>query len=70
MKSKLKVEILVDEHGNKTSVLMDIKQFKKLMYNLEILQDLDLVYKRMSVKSKPIPFDDVMKELFGDVAKK
>ena len=70
MKSKLNVDVFVDEHGNKTSVLMDIKQFKKLMNDLEVLQDLDLVYKRMSVKSKPIPFDDVMKELFGDVAKK
>lgn len=70
MKSKLNIDILVDEKGKKTRVLMSIKHFKKLMDELENLQDLDLVYKRMSQNNKPIPYEEVMKELLGDVAKK
>ena len=70
MKSKSGITILVDEHGNKSSVLMTVKEFKKLMDDLEDLQDLDLAYKRMKIKSKPIPMEKVMKELLGNAAKK
>ena len=70
MKSKYEIKILVDEHDNKTGVLMSVKNFKKMMNELEDLQDLDLAYKRMSRNSKPISWDQAMKELFGDDAKK
>jgi len=70
MKTKSNITILIDENGKKSSVLMNVKSFKKLMNDLEDLQDLDVAHKRMSVKSKPIPFDEVMKELLGNVAKK
>jgi len=70
MKSKSGITFLVDEQGKKSSVLMSIKSFKKMMSDLEDLQDLDLVHKRMLKQSKPIPYDKVMKELLGDDAKK
>lgn len=70
MKSNSGITILVDEEGNKSSVLISVKNFKKLMNDLEDLQDLDVVYKRMSLNSKPIPYEEVMKELLGNAAKK
>lgn len=70
MKSKLKVEILMDEHGNKTNVLMSVDEFNKLISELEDVQDLKALYKLSRKKFKPIPYDEVRKEVFGNVAKK
>jgi hypothetical protein len=70
MKIKSKITILVDEHGNQSSVLMSVKHFKKLMNDLEDLQDLVLVKKRMKMKSTSRPLEEVMKELLDNATKK
>lgn len=47
MKSKLKVnpQILYDEDGNETGVLLKVKDFEKLIEELEDLHDLRTIYK-------------------------
>lgn len=70
MKSKLKINILMDEKGNKAHVLMSVQQFNKLISELEDIQDLKALYKLSRKKFKPIPYDEIRKEIFGNVAKK
>jgi chaperonin cofactor prefoldin len=70
MKSKTGVRFIFDEKGKKTGVLIRIKQFEKLMQELEDLKDLATVYERTGKKFKPIPYEKIRKELFGNAAKK
>jgi len=67
---KPNIKIIFDEKGKKTGVLIRIKDFKKLMEKLEDLEDLALAYERTSKKFKPIPYEQVIKELFGNDTKK
>lgn len=66
MKSKSGIKIIFDEKGNKTGVLLRIKDFEKLMDELEDLKDLTVAYERRSKEFKPIPYEKIRKELFGN----
>lgn len=70
MKLKSGVKFIFDEKGNKTGVLIRIKEFEKLMEELEDLKDLSTAYERTSKNFKQIPYEEIKKELFGDDAKK
>jgi PHD/YefM family antitoxin component YafN of YafNO toxin-antitoxin module len=70
MKSKAKVTIIFDEHGKKSGVLLSVKQYNKLMSDLEDLDDLTIALQRMGYKGKTTSLEDVRKELFGNVSKK
>lgn len=70
MKTKFKVKLIFDENGNKTGVLMAIKEFKKLLETLEDLNDLKTTYERINKNFKPIPYEKIRKELFGYDTKK
>lgn len=66
MKIAASTKFIFDEKGNKTGVLMRINAFKKLIEDLEDLKDLTVAYERTSKKFKPIPYEQIRKELFGD----
>lgn len=70
MKLNFKVKIIFDAKGKKTGVLISIKEFERLIQELEDLKDLAVAYERTSKAFKPIPYDQIRKELFGDDAKK
>ncbi len=70
MKSKFGIKFMFDEKGKKTGVLIHIKDFKRLIEELEDLKDLAVAYERTSKNFKPIPYEKIRKELFGDDAKK
>ena len=70
MKSKLNIEILMDENGDKANVLMSADEFNKLISELEDVQDLKSLYKLSRKKLKTIPYEEVRKEIFGNGAKK
>ncbi|MGB8467774.1 MAG: hypothetical protein WCE21_02125 [Candidatus Babeliales bacterium] len=70
MKSKSGIKIIFDENGNKTGVLIRVKDFEKLIEELETLKDLTIAYERRSQKRKPIPYEKIREELFGNGAKK
>jgi hypothetical protein len=69
MKLKTGIKTFYDEDGNKTGVLITMKEFEKLIEELEDLQDILTVYERTSKKSTPIPYEKIRKEMFGDDAK-
>ncbi len=58
MAKKRAVEFLVDEKGHKKSVLMSYKTYVELM---EDIADLQVIAQRRD--EKPVPLEDVLKEL-------
>lgn len=73
VKSKLKLlpQILNDEEGNKTGVLLKIKDFEKLIEELEDLHDLRTIYKHQLLGDnvKTIPYEKIREKLFGNAGK-
>lgn len=61
---------LYDEKGKKSGVLLKIKAFEKLVEELEDLHDLKTIYKQKNKKFRPIPYEKIKKELFGNDGKK
>lgn len=70
MKSKYPIKFIFNEMGEKIQVIMRFRDFQKLMQELEDLSDLVTVYEVKSKKFKPIPYEKVIKEVFGKNAKK
>ncbi|OGB86324.1 hypothetical protein A3J41_03080 [candidate division TM6 bacterium RIFCSPHIGHO2_12_FULL_38_8] len=70
MKSKVKFQIIFDENGKKSRVLMTVKQYNQLMSKLEDLDDVSLACQRLTKNEKTIPFDEVFKKLRGNDSKK
>ena len=62
-------EVLYDEKGKKSGIVIKVKNFEKLMEELEDLHDLNMIYKRKKEKSKSVPYEEVRKKLFGDDGK-
>lgn len=70
MNTMSKAKILYDEAEKKKGVLIKIKDFQKLMEQLEDLHDIYMAYERTSKKFKPIPYEQIRRELFCNDAKK
>jgi hypothetical protein len=68
MKFRYKIQILEDDQGNKTGVLLHVKDFEKLIESVENLQDMQTVFQRLHEKS--IPYEKVRSEIFGNARKK
>jgi ribosomal 30S subunit maturation factor RimM len=68
MKPISNIQIILNEQGKKVGVIMKVKQFKRLMNDLEDLQDLRIAYIRTQKKEKTIPFEQVMKDFFNNVS--
>lgn len=59
---KIKPKILLDKNGEKKGVLLKEKEFKKLMEQLEDLEDIYSAKKVMSKKFEPISFEEIKKK--------
>lgn len=59
-------KILYDEKNKKSGIVIGVKNFEKLMEELEDLHDLKMIYKRKKEKGKSVPYEEVRKRLFGD----
>lgn len=61
MHLELNEKYIVDEKGNKKSVVLDIKEFKKIVRVVEDLEDLRHIIKHR--KEERISLDDFISEL-------
>ncbi len=60
---QLKEKYVIDENGNKTEVILSIEVYKKLLEELEELEELKLYDEAKSSENEILPFDEAMKEL-------
>lgn len=60
---QLKEKYVIDENGNKTEVILSIETYKKLLEELEELEELKLYDEAKSSENEILPFDEAMKEL-------
>lgn len=60
---QLKEKYVIDENGNKTEVILSIEAYKKLLQELEELEELKLYDEAKSRENEILPFDEAMKEI-------
>lgn len=58
----MKTHFITDDKGNKVSVVLPIKQYKKMIEELEELEDIKLYDEAKASKGKSIPFDEYLKK--------
>ena len=68
MKLRYKTQILEDQQGKKTGIILHLKDFEKIIELIEDLQDEQAVYERMHEKS--VPYEKVKNKFLGNVTKK
>ena len=61
--TELKAQYLIDNKGNKTGVLLDIKTFEALIEKLEDLYDITEAEKIIEKKGKKYTLEEVEKSL-------
>jgi hypothetical protein len=59
----MKAQYITDTQGNKLSVILPIRDYEKIMEELEELEDIKAYDKAKARKSDPVPFDQAVKEL-------
>jgi hypothetical protein len=59
----MKAQFITDSQGNKLSVVLPLKDYEKILDELEELEDIKAYDKAKALKSEPIPFDQAVKEL-------
>lgn len=63
-------QYITDDKGKKLSVVLSIKEYKKIMEELEDLEDIRAYDKAMNRKQEFIPLDKAIKELEATRKKK
>ncbi len=59
----MKTQYITDTKGNKLSVIVPIREYEKMLEELEELEDIKAYDKARSRKSNPVPFNQAIKEL-------
>jgi len=59
----IKEQFIVDEKGNKTAVIIDFDEYKKMIEELEELSAEMAYHKGMAEKNTAIPFAEAIKEI-------
>jgi PHD/YefM family antitoxin component YafN of YafNO toxin-antitoxin module len=54
---------VVDEHGKRVSVLLDIAEYRRLLEELEELEAIRAFDRAEASGEKPVPFGQVVKEI-------
>ena len=58
----MKTQFITDSEGNKTAVLVPIKEYEKMLEEIEELEDIKL-YDEVKSRNEPrIPFDEYLKK--------
>ncbi|HUK57451.1 MAG TPA: hypothetical protein VLY20_12430 [Nitrospiria bacterium] len=63
MKTNLKPQFITDEKGRKTSVVIDLRDYKNLMEYLEDLEDANDLLKAEREAAGFIPYERIRKKL-------
>ena len=64
--AEFKENYVVDEHGNNIGVLLDIKEYNKLLEELEELESLRAYDAAKASGEEAIPFDQAVDEIEKD----
>lgn len=67
---KKNIRIIFDKKRAKSGVIVTIKEFNRLMEELEDFEDLASVYEVEAKALKPIPYEVIKAELYGNALKK
>ncbi len=59
----LKEKYVVDEKGKRIGIMLDIKEYRKILEALEELESIRAYDKAKASKSKPIPFDRAVTQI-------
>ena len=59
----LKKKYIINEKGERVSVLLDIKEYRKLLKSLEELESIRAYDRAKSSGDKVIPFEQAIKEI-------
>ncbi|MBK8805156.1 MAG: hypothetical protein IPO21_00330 [Bacteroidales bacterium] len=59
----MKTQYITNLKGKKVSVILPIRDYKKMIEELEELEDIKAYDCAKSLKSEPIPFDQALKEI-------
>ena len=60
---KVKERIVLDEKGRKVSVILNVKDYKRLLDYIEDIEDVIAYDKAKSAKREVIPFEQAVKEI-------
>ena len=67
---KIKFELLYNEKGKKSGVVLSPKNYEKLIDTLEDLHDLKIIYQHNYKNEKTFSFEEVKAELAAQHARK
>lgn len=59
----MKTQYITDITGKKVSVILPIRDYEKILEELEELEDIKAYDRAKTRKSKPIPFEQAVKEI-------
>ncbi|MBN2613157.1 MAG: hypothetical protein JXB00_16510 [Bacteroidales bacterium] len=59
----MKTQYIPNSKGEKISVVLPIRDFEKMMEDLEELEEIKAYDRAKSRKSNPVPFDQAVKEM-------
>lgn len=57
----MKTQFIIDDHGNKLAVILPLKDYQKMLDDLEELEDIKLYDEVKSRKEETVPFNDYIK---------
>lgn len=58
----MKTQYVTDDDGNRTAVILPIKQYEKMLEDIEELEDIRLYDEVKARKEASIPFSDYLKQ--------
>ena len=59
----MKTQYITDTTGKKMGVILPIREYEKIMEELEELEDIKAYDRAKTYKSEPIPFEQAVKEI-------
>lgn len=59
----MKTQFITDTSGKKVSVILPIKDYEKMLEELEELEDIKAYDRAKARKSDPVPFEQAVKDL-------
>lgn len=59
----MKTQYITDNTGKKISVILPIREYEKIMEELEELEDIKAYDRAKTHKSEPVPFEQAIKEI-------
>jgi hypothetical protein len=59
----MKTQYITDATGKKVSVILPIRDYEKILEELEELEDIKAYDRAKARKSEPIPFEQAVKEI-------